>query len=138
MENYIIKPFRVKELMKIIENVLTPIKLGKSLGDKAVDFMEELYCRPISAIDVAQGIGVSYSHLARSFKDSKNCTVEIWLNRLRIDKAKSLLKCSNLEIKEVAVKVGFNDQNYFYKLFKNSTGKSPSGYRNDHKNTNFK
>jgi two-component system response regulator YesN len=131
--DYITKPFKVRELQGIIEDILTPIKLRKSLVDKAIDFMEEQYCRPISAINVARGIGVSYSHLARSFKDSKKYTVEIWLNRLRIDKAKSLLKYSNLEIKEVAAKVGFNDQNYFYQMFKKVTGKSPSEYRDDSK-----
>jgi YesN/AraC family two-component response regulator len=131
VQDYIQKPFKVGELHKAIRGTIVSTSGEKKLVDQAVEFMEEQYCRPISSIDVAQGVGISYAHLARSFKVNKGCTVENWLNTLRIDKAKSLLKSSNLEIKEVAAKVGVNDQNYFYQLFKKATGKSPSEYRDD-------
>ena len=129
VRDYIQKPFKVGELRATVRRVCSSPEVKDSPVDRALAFMKEHYDKPISAADVAQGIGISYAHLARSFKDNKDCTIETWLNTLRIDKAKSLLKSSNLEIKEVAAKIGFNSSNYFCRLFKRYTGISPAEYK---------
>lgn len=126
--NYITKPFRVKELQVTIRDILDPVVGGKSLVEKAVEFMEEQYCQPISAGDVARVIGVSYVHLAHIFKMEKGFSIIYWLNKLRIERAKVLLRDPNLEVKEVAAKVGFNDPNYFCRVFKKFTMMSPLEY----------
>ena len=77
VQDYIQKPFKVEELRATIKAILDPLRVENTPVDRAIKFMEEQFWRPISAIDVARDIGVSYSHLARSFKDSKKCTVEI-------------------------------------------------------------
>jgi YesN/AraC family two-component response regulator len=131
IKNYVIKtkPFKVGELQTIVKETLAPVSFEKSLVDKAIDFMEREYCRPISVVDIANRFGVSYVHLAHIFKTKQGCSITHFLNRLRIETAEALLKNPDEEIKEVAVKVGFNDQNYFYRIFKRSTGMSPTEYR---------
>ncbi len=129
VRNYIMKPFKVHELQTIVKETLAPIQLEESLVDRAVDFIEREYCRPISARDVAQGIGVSYPHLARLFKAEKGCPVEAWLNKLRVEKARLLLKNTDLPVKEISKKIGFNHSNYFSRLFKEVVGIYPTEYR---------
>ncbi|UCE17376.1 MAG: response regulator [Gemmatimonadota bacterium] len=129
VRDYIQKPFKVNELRETIKRVCGSPEVRKSHVDQAIEFMEEHYCQPVSASDVAQGVGLSYPHLARLFKTEKCCSIDVWLNELRIDKAQVLLGNSNLEIREIATKVGFNDQNYFGRVFKKHTGTSPLEYR---------
>ena len=128
-KDYIRKPFKVEDLRATIRSVLGPSEVIKSLVGQAIEFMEHHYCQPISASDVAQGVCVSYPHLARLFKTEKGCTIGVWLNNLRMDKARVLLRDLGLEVKEVASKVGFKAPNYFCRIFKKHTGTSPLEYR---------
>jgi two-component system response regulator YesN len=48
---------------------------------------------------------------------------------MRVEKAKELLKDSNLSIATIAIEVGYNDQSYFSKVFKYWEGISPARYR---------
>jgi len=52
-----------------------------------------------------------------------------YLNRFRVDKAKSLLQSTDLLIKEVGYKVGFNSTQNFNRVFKRWTGMTPQQYR---------
>jgi AraC-like DNA-binding protein len=103
----------------------------KSPVDQAIAFMEEHFNQPISVRNVAEAIHVSYDHLAHLFKSQKGSSIHRWLNTLRIDKAKVLLRRSGLAIKEIAWQTGFKDQNYFCRVFRKYTGISPQQYRNN-------
>ena len=48
---------------------------------------------------------------------------------IRINKAESLLLTTDMNITEIAISSGFTDANYFSRVFKKETGKSPSKYR---------
>ena len=52
-----------------------------------------------------------------------------YLNQVRIEKSKELLKNKQHKIIDVAIMVGFEDQSYFTKVFKRVTGVSPNHYR---------
>ena len=49
----------------------------------------------------------------------------------RLEKSSQLLRETEKSIKEITSDVGYNDQNYFSKLFKNKYGLSPTEYRNN-------
>jgi two-component system response regulator YesN len=51
------------------------------------------------------------------------------LTRLRIEEAKELISNELLSLKEVCYEVGYNDPNYFSRVFKKVTGMSPTEYR---------
>ena len=129
VRDYIQKPFKFNELRVTIKRVCGSPEVKDSTVDRALAFMKEHYDKPISARDVSDGIGVSYDHLAHVFQEEKGRSIMQWLNRFRIEKSKILLRDSNLEVKEVAVQVGFNDPNYFYRVFSRFIGVSPSEYR---------
>ena len=52
-------------------------------------------------------------------------------NRYRIEKAVALLQDKEKPIRDIAIAVGFDDQNYFSRVFKKFAGKSPMEYRED-------
>lgn len=54
--------------------------------------------------------------------------------KIRIDRAKELLDFTDKSIADIAESSGFQDQNYFARIFKKITGVSPSQYRNSDKN----
>lgn len=52
-----------------------------------------------------------------------------YLNKFRVEKAARYLKESDYTITEIALKVGFEDSNYFSKIFKKYMGKTPREYK---------
>ena len=126
---YLSKPFNFEELRSIIENVLRPHELEIPPMNRAIDFIDEYYCQPISARDVAREVGLSLSYVQHIFKKGVGKSITNYIQELRVEKAKELLSDHSLRIKEIATKTGFNNQYYFFKVFKKSVGCSPSEYR---------
>lgn len=69
------------------------------------------------------------SYLSRVFKQETGENFVSFLTRLRMEKAKSLLRDRNIKVYEVAERVGYPNTAYFSKLFKKLSGMSPEEYR---------
>ena len=72
---------------------------------------------------------MSKSYFCRIIKEELGCTFTEYVNRLRIERSKVLLRSSGISIAEVACAVGFDDQSYFTRIFKKQTGVAPGKYR---------
>jgi AraC family transcriptional regulator len=72
---------------------------------------------------------ISTYHFLRLFKKSVGMTPHQYILQQRIERAKYLLKSSNLDISEIAFMVGFCDSSHLTRCFKNSLGKTPSQWR---------
>lgn len=68
-------------------------------------------------------------HLARFFKKRMGMTMQAYIHKNRIDRAKGLLCQSDASIREIAHELGFEDEKYFMKLFKRYENMSPGAYR---------
>lgn len=77
---------------------------------------------------IADIIPVNPSHLSRKFKKEMGMTVIDYINKKRIEESKLYLKGNNIPITEIALMVGFNDLNYFTRVFKKITSMTPSQY----------
>lgn len=97
----------------------------------AIAYIEENYRENISLDDVAKKINMSYHHFSRFFKESTGKNFIDYLTELRIDRAREILKDKTFNIKEICYEVGYTDPNYFSKIFKKSTGLTPTEYRNN-------
>ncbi len=70
-----------------------------------------------------------YSHISRVFSQNQNYTIEHYLIELRIEKAKELLLFKDMNISEVAYKLGYRSNAHFSRQFKKLAGVSPSIYQ---------
>ena len=78
---------------------------------------------------LADILGVSPFYLSKLFKEQTGETYINYVTSARLEKAKRLLSDGALIIKEISADVGYNDQNYFSKLFRQKYGETPSEYR---------
>jgi AraC-like DNA-binding protein len=93
------------------------------------DYIEENYTEKIEVQELAAIVNLSQFHLCRLFKEVTGKSLVDYLNSFRINKAEQLLKSTGLNITEVALSSGFNDVNYFSRLFKKYKKLSPSSVR---------
>lgn len=79
--------------------------------------------------DICKELSLGRTKLYDIFKREANTGVSEYINRRRLHKAKSLLKTTDMSIPEIASAVGFNDYNYFSRVYKKRYGKAPRFYR---------
>ncbi|MFL5657827.1 MAG: helix-turn-helix transcriptional regulator [Ktedonobacteraceae bacterium] len=91
--------------------------------------------QPLSLNRVAETLGVHPSYLSRAFKKELGMTITDYINRLRIEEAKYLLDSGNASVTEAALSVGYNDPNYFSKVFTKLEHVTPHDYRKRKKGT---
>jgi len=96
---------------------------------KAVDYVNEHFAQPITLNEVACHTFVTTFYISRMFKKELGTSFVDYLNNMRIEKAKELLKDVKYKSYEVAGLVGIPDPHYFSKLFKKHCGMTPSEYR---------
>lgn len=72
---------------------------------------------------------LSPAYFRRIFKSQYGCTVTEFVNRLRIEYAKSLMEEYSYSVGEISLMCGFSDEKYFSTVFKNLTGICPSEYK---------
>jgi len=80
---------------------------------------------------VADYVGINQSYLCRLFKDNMNENFVDYISQYRVDKAKQLLDSTNLTVKEIGYKVGFNSMPTFFRVFKKYNGITPGQYRSN-------
>lgn len=99
-----------------------------SVVSRAQEFVREHYAQDISLQDCADFAGVSYTHLSRAFKNETGKRFVEFLNEVRLHAAKALLIRQNLSMKEIVDRTGFRSYNYFFKVFRESEGMTPSEF----------
>ncbi|TVY03305.1 response regulator [Cohnella terricola] len=101
----------------------------KGIIKTAIRYMEEHYREDISQADVAAVVYVTPNYLSRVFKEEMGVNFIEWLNRYRIEKAKTFLTEPGAKTSTVAEQVGFSDYKYFSHIFKRFIGCSPKEYK---------
>ncbi|MGL4364151.1 MAG: hybrid sensor histidine kinase/response regulator transcription factor, partial [Bacteroidales bacterium] len=101
---------------------------------KMLSVIEEEISNPDLDVDMlADKMAVGRSTLYAKAKQLFGAGVKDFINEIRIKKAMQLLQESNLQIVEIAEKVGYNQQRYFSTVFKQYTKMTPSQYRTQKK-----
>ncbi len=127
-----------EELNSLLEDVAVRIaekvnnfnnKSIKLILRKAIDYIQEHYSEQVTLNEVAENIYVSTFYISRMFKKELGKSFVDYLNDVRIEKSKELLKDIKYKTYEVAEIVGISDPHYFSKLFKKYSGMTPSEYR---------
>ncbi len=147
-KEYLLKPVRAADILALLnyladeyiglgekaENMAEDRKQENPLVKAAKEYMEEQYAENISLADVAEKLGISQGYLSTMLKSSLGLGFVEYLHQLRIDHACCYLEQNYLKNYEIAYKVGFQDEKYFYKIFKKIKGVSPKEYRKKSRN----
>ena len=96
---------------------------------KSIEYISANYSYPITVEDIASYVGLSRSHLFRSFEIVMQQSPKEYLTDFRMKQACYLLEHSNLSITAIANSVGFDNGLYFSKTFHKKKGLSPKEYR---------
>ena len=92
-------------------------------------YIRQHYAEKISLNGIAKMVYLSPAYFSRVFKKETGATFNSFLNEVRIEKSKALLRNNDLKMVDIALMVGFESQSYFTKVFKKITGISPLQYR---------
>ncbi|EXX89811.1 AraC family transcriptional regulator, partial [Paenibacillus darwinianus] len=102
----------------------------KDIVEKAVAYTKEHYNDPdISIQRVCSHLHISTGYFSGLFKKEVKMTFVHYVMHIRMEKAKELLRTTELKAFEIADRVGFADPNYFSFCFKKQVGVSPKDYR---------
>jgi AraC-like DNA-binding protein len=96
---------------------------------KALKYINGHYTEEITLDDVAGSVFLSSTYFSKLFSEEMGCRFTTYLNKVRIEKSKLLLKGSAIPLVDIAGLVGYEDQSYFTKVFKRVAGVSPGKYR---------
>lgn len=94
----------------------------------SISYLENHYSEKITREHLAEIAGVSQSHYSILFKQLTGFSPSEYLSRLRVNRAKELLISGSGTLREIALKVGYKDEFYLSRRFKQQTGAAPSGY----------
>ena len=100
---------------------------------QVLEYIEENYSERITTKDLASSCFLSEEHFCRFFKRNVGKTVTEYINQYRVEKASVLLANTEEPIGRVGSSVGFDDVNYFSRIFKKIKGCSPNKFRSQNK-----
>jgi two-component system response regulator YesN len=97
---------------------------------QARDYIDQHYSDPeLSLQQVAAQVNLSASHFSVVFSQAMGETYRDYLTSVRIERAKELLRTTDLMCAEIAYRCGYNDPHYFSHIFKKNTGVTPQKFR---------
>lgn len=96
----------------------------------SIDYIEKYYSDAnLSVEKICTYLGMSQVHLTALFKRVEGTTPGVYINRYRIDKAKHLLRETDMSVQAITSSVGYLSTRTFDRVFKKYTGKTPKEYR---------
>jgi len=93
------------------------------------EWLSENFLQSDAIRQVIEQTNIPERTLKRRFKTATGASLIEYLQNLRIEKAKHLLESSQIAVDEISVAAGYEDPSFFRRLFKRSTGLTPSQYR---------
>lgn len=96
---------------------------------KTQEYITNNYHRDLGIEEVSEIADLSISHFCMLFKQVTGYTFLEYLTQCRIEKAKYILKNSQVKVYQIAPLVGYQDPRYFTQVFKKVTGMTPSEFR---------
>lgn len=101
-----------------------------SVIDKAKAYIHTQFQKELSLDEVSKEVNVSPYYFSKLFKEETGQNFIEYLTEIRISKAKELLSQGNeTSMKEICLACGYQDPNYFSRIFKKIVGKTPTEYR---------
>ena len=129
--DYLLKPYKEQELVFAVEDAIRQVSARSTPlpPREMLSFIEAHYREDISMQDAATALRYSDAYFCKRFKQCFKVNFSAYLNEYRVGKARQLVLDPRLSLKDVSTACGYADANYFTRVFKRITGKTPSEYR---------
>jgi len=148
--DYLLKPIVAEELNEALEKAVILLNLERNITtvetaktaddispDEVIDIIkgdiEKNYCKEIKISMFSKKYYFSKEYLSKLFKKKYGFGIYEYALHLRMKRAKELLMGDALQIQEISDRLGYSNNNYFSKAFKNYYGLSPSEFRDKQK-----
>lgn len=110
-----------------------PVDVGsRDLPSAVRKMLQEMASLPVSEVPSIQTelakLGCSYEHLCRVFRNSYGISPLAYINTLRVERARTLLRETQMSVGQVARQVGFDNPAYFTRLFRRHAGTCPRDF----------
>jgi len=93
------------------------------------EYVKKNFMHEISMQDAARAVNYSDAYFSKMFKQQFGLNFTAYLTEYRIEEAKKMLCQPTISVKDIGVRVGYPDSNYFARVFRRMNGVSPSEYR---------
>ena len=141
VKDYLLKPVNHFELLDCLKRLLgdsdaqagaaeaAPNKGEADSIELALSFIEQNFFRNISLEDVSKAAFMNPSYFSARFKKQTGMKYIDYLTKLRLEKADNLLRCTMLQINEIAGMVGYTSTKHFTRLYREKYGVLPNERR---------
>ncbi len=114
---------------ELIEKVENNYSKKSDVMNRIIDYINRNFNKNITLDLVAMEVGLTPQYLSKVFKEQYGSTFIDFITKKRLKYAEELLSKGNRNIKEISKLAGYEDSNYFCRVFKKETGKSPKQFR---------
>ena len=104
------------------------IKNGE-VKKKIISYIENNYTSKITLAEISEVVHMSQKYFSRFFKENFGINFVDYVNRVRLDKAVSMLLSTDEQVTEIALACGYTNISYFIRSFKKAFGTSPHAFR---------
>lgn len=127
---YNVKSWCSRYIMEITKGIKNDKETKVSaVISEAMAYIKGNHQKDIRLKDVAEIVSISPQYFSKIFKDELGVNFIDYLTSIRMNEAKTMLREGQLSIKEICYKIGYNDPNYFSRLFKKVEGISPTEFQ---------
>jgi two-component system response regulator YesN len=144
--DYLLKPVVAEELNKALKKAVSILNNGNitetdisslridnpdpnHVIEVIKDYIDKNYCTEIRLSMFREKYFFSKEYLSKRFKQKYGVGIYEYALKLRMERAKELLMNDDLQIQEISERLGYSNNNYFSKAFKNYYGLSPTDFR---------
>ena len=141
--DYLLKPVNPEELKRLLQRLEATLLAREqqmiprresdaaALAERVRLYLQENYNQPVDFSSLADSLAVSAPYLSKLFHEQEGKSPSRYLTDLRMRKAQKLLMDTQLTVREIAVRVGYQDPFHFSRNFKNAMGISPVQFREE-------
>ncbi len=119
--------------MRLIGQVESTVSHTADLVERVCQLVEHHMAEPLTLERLcAEVLFVNPDHFSRVFHKAKGMRFREWVQKQRLERARGLLASTKQTIASVAARCGYHDAHYFCRVFRKSTGMTPTQYRRAH------
>lgn len=124
-----IEEWLIEMFTRIAEYMSGARGMSKGYFDRVLEYIHDNYRKDIDINAIAENVGLSYSYLRKIFKDETGDNIINYINHIRVEESKRLLLQTCMTVKEIALNLGYNNEQSFLRFFKKYEECSPGEYR---------